>query len=152
MTIRILVIILVLSGCNMKARNNTQKNDEKFRNTSTNNDSLVMEKNNAKINSGLNAPLVCTLKGAKLIERKETLQKVIFSKIKKLEEVDSGFILFFNYDETFLMKMTDYVIAENNCCPFFTFEIKIHGKSDAVLTISGSPEAKKMLEILLTSS
>jgi len=35
------------------------------------------------------------------------------------------------------MKMTDYVIAENNCCPFLTFNTRLHSKNDVMLQITG---------------
>ena len=33
--------------------------------------------------------------------------------------------------------MTDYVIAENNCCPFLTFNTRLHSKNDVMLQITG---------------
>jgi len=109
----------------------------------------LWELDSSKIKGFENEPLVCTLMGAELAERKGALQKEIFSQVKKVEEIEIGYIFSFKYDESFLIKMTDYVIAENNCCPFFTFEIKLHSKNDALLKITGPPEAKKMLEMFL---
>ena len=95
-----------------------------------------------------NSSLVCLLTGQELVERKEVLQKEIFSQVKKVEEIETGYIFYFKYEEEFLMKMTDYVIAENNCCPFLTFEIKLHSKDDVELKIIGpSNEAKEMMKM-----
>lgn len=119
------------------------------------NDSIKIYKiNNAKSDSlkfdlYSEEPLVCLLTGAELAERKEILQKEIFSKVKKVEEIESGYIFYFKYEEMFLMKMTDFVIAENNCCPFFTFETKLHSKNDVSLKITGSEQAKKMIKMAL---
>jgi len=99
-----------------------------------------------------NESLVCTLIGPELAKRKEELQKEVFSEVKKIEEIETGYIFSFKYDEDFLIKMTDYAISENKCCPFFTFEIKFHSTSDALLKITGPPEAKKMLETFLDES
>jgi len=94
--------------------------------------------------------LVCLLTGAEQAERKQVLKKEIFSQVKKVEEMDLGYVFYFKYEEKFLMKMTDYVIAENNCCPFLTFDIKIHSKDDVMLKVSGSSEeAKKMIAMVL---
>ena len=104
----------------------------------------------SKIKEVESEPLVCTLLGAELAQQKEALQKEIFSQVKKAEEIETGYIFSFEYDEGFLIKMTDYVITENNCCPFFTFEIKLHSKNDVLLKITGPTEAKKMLKNFLT--
>lgn len=106
----------------------------------------------AKIVKFEDEPLVCTLSGPEQLERKGKLQGEIFSQIKKVEEIETGYILSFAYDEEFLIQMTDYVIVENNCCPFFTFEIKLHAKNDALLKITGSKEAKKMLGSVLSEN
>ena len=119
------------------------------------NDSVKIFKSNNVINdslkSGFNSevPLVCMLTGAEQAERKEILQKEVFSQVKKVEEIENGYIFYFKYEEIFLMKMTDYVIAENNCCPFFTFETKLHSKNDVSLKITGSEQAKEMIKIAL---
>jgi phosphopantetheinyl transferase len=34
----------------------------------------------------------------------------------------------------------DYVLAENNCCPFFDFNISLHSDDDVALEISGTEE------------
>jgi len=95
-------------------------------------------------------PLVCLLTGAEQAERKQVLQKEIFSQVRKVEELGLGYLFYFKYEEQFVMKMTDYVIAENNCCPFLTFDIKLHSKDDVMLKISGSSEeAKKMIAMVL---
>ncbi len=102
------------------------------------------------LNFDLEEPLVCLLTGAEQAERKKALQEEIFSQVKKVEEIETGYIFYFEYEEMFLMKMTDYVIAENNCCPFLTFETKLHAKDDIVLKILGSSKrAKEMIKLTL---
>lgn len=117
-----------------------------------NNRATIWKSDDSKIYDIENEPLVCTLQGVELAERKEALQKEIFSQLKKVEEIDTGYIFSFDYDEGFLIKMTDYMITENNCCPFFTFEIKLHSKNDVLLKITGPSEAKKMLKNFLIQS
>lgn len=119
------------------------------------NDSVkILESNNLKndilkFDFNSEEPLVCLLTGAEQVERKEILQKEIFSQVKKVEEIETGYIFYFKYEEIFLMKMTDYAIAENNCCPFFTFETKLHSKNDVSLKITGSEQAKEMIKMTL---
>lgn len=102
-----------------------------------------------KVDFNSEEALVCMLTGAEQAERKEILEKEIFAQVKRVEEIESGYIFYFKYDEAFLMKMSDYVIAENNCCPFFTFETKLHAKNDVSLKITGSEQAKEMMKMTL---
>ncbi len=154
----IILIILTTSCGNMDARhcssdckttkttsNVVQDNDSSyvFKSNNVKNESMRFEFNSDK-------PLVCMLTGIEQAERKEILQKEIFSQVKKIEETETGYIFYFKYEKTFLLKMTDYVMAENNCCPFFTFETKLHSKDDIVLKISSSSkQAKEMIKMTL---
>ncbi len=96
------------------------------------------------------APVACSLMGKELFKRKELLRKDIFSKVKGIEEIDSGYIFSFQYDKTFLHRMTYYMITEIECCPFFTFETRLHSKEDALLKIMGSSRsAKEMIKEFL---
>ncbi len=108
-----------------------------------------IDNENLGINSDIDKSLVCLLTGAEQVKRKQILQKEIFSQVKKVKEIEDGYIFYFKYEEEFLMRMTDYVIAENNCCPFFTFETKLHSKNDVGLKITGSSEAKEMIKITI---
>lgn len=95
-------------------------------------------------------PLVCQLTGPEQAERKKALQKEVFSQVKKTEETQEGYIFYFPYEEDLLIKLTDFVIVENNCCAFFTFDIRLQAKNDVRLTISGSSEkAKEMIAMAL---
>ena len=77
------------------------------------------------------------------------MQKEIFTEIKEVKELVDGYVFYFNYDEVFFMKMSDYVITENICCKFFTFEIKLHDKNDIQLKVTGPEQAKEMVKMEL---
>jgi len=89
---------------------------------------------------------VCLMTGAEQRERQQELKTEVFSQVKKYEELENGYTFYFKYDEKFLMKMTDYVIAENNCCPFLTFNTQLHSKNDVMLQITGG-NSKETYEI-----
>ncbi len=93
--------------------------------------------------------VACTLTDAKLFERKEKLVKEIFSDVTEIQEIDTGFIFNFKYEENFILKLTDYILAENKCCPFFQFDIRLKAKNDVLLKITGPPKAKLMVKTLL---
>jgi hypothetical protein len=97
-----------------------------------------------------NDNLVCMLAPAELAERKEKLQSEIFTKVKTTEEIELGYAFTFEYDEQFIMKMIDYVLAENSCCRFLQFDISLKAKNDVALKITGtSQQAKEMIKIAL---
>ena len=154
-----LIIVGIFSSCNAletKFCAKDCKDKASTENTSLDNDSIDMMKaitmngDSMKVYFHLEEPLVCKMTRAEQAKHKEVLQKEIFSQVKKVDEIKTGYIFYFNYDEDFLMKMTDYVIAENNCCPFLTFDIKLHSKDDVMLKISGSSvEAKEMIKMVL---
>ncbi|MBL4578330.1 MAG: hypothetical protein JKX74_07650 [Flavobacteriales bacterium] len=154
-----LLIIATISGCSSfeaKYCATDGKDQAPTTNTSLNDESISMPQvNNINmgdmgVNFNSEEPLVCLLTGPELVERKDALKEEIFSQVKKTEEMKTGYLFYFKYDESFLMKMTDYILAENNCCPFLTFDIKLHSKDDVMLKITGpSEEAKRMIEMAL---
>ena len=154
-----IILVVTFSGCksledkycsgghkeNISTTKVLQGNDStmSFKSNNLKNDSLKSEFDSEE-------QLVCLLTGEEQAEQKERLQKEIFSQVKKVEELETGYIFYFKYEEAFLMKMTDYVIAENSCCPFFTFETRLHSKDDVSLKITGSSvKVKEMIKMVL---
>ncbi|MFT6814771.1 MAG: hypothetical protein ACJAZ3_000664 [Sphingobacteriales bacterium] len=106
-------------------------------------------KNNSKVKKTIANELVCKLEGKELQDRKEALQKDIFSTINRTEENELGYTFYFTYNEEFVIKLMDYVLAENNCCPFFNFNISLHSDDDVALNISGTEEMKSFIKEML---
>ena len=94
--------------------------------------------------------LICKLNGPKLIKRKQALQKEVFSQLLSYEELEKGFLFRFTFEENFLIKLTDYMLAEKKCCPFFQYELKIKAHTAGIeLVVSGEGEAKEMVRSLI---
>ena len=94
--------------------------------------------------------LVCKLNGPELIERKQALQKEVFAQMISYEELEKGFIFRFAFEENFLIKLTDYMLAEKKCCPFFQYELKIKAHTAGIeLAVSGEGEAKEMVRSMI---
>jgi hypothetical protein len=94
--------------------------------------------------------LVCKLIGAEKAEKKELLKKEIFSQVTKVEEINNGYILNFEDKDNILLKLTDYLMIEKECCPFFVFDLNIQPNSKGIsLKISGQEGAKDMLKPLV---
>ena len=94
--------------------------------------------------------LICSLSGPELIKRKAALQEEVFSNVLKTQEEETGYRFHFKFDENFLVKLTDYMLAEKKCCPFFRFELMIgEGKEGIELAVSGPEGAKAMIGDLI---
>ncbi|MEM6805949.1 MAG: hypothetical protein AAF696_31420 [Bacteroidota bacterium] len=94
--------------------------------------------------------LVCSLSSPELIQRKADLQREIFSQIQKVKEEEKGYRFSFAYEENFLPRLVDYMLAEKKCCPFFRFELIIEeGKEGLELVVSGPKGAKAMIAGLI---
>ncbi|MEM9721413.1 MAG: hypothetical protein AAGA10_19265 [Bacteroidota bacterium] len=91
-------------------------------------------------------PLVCKLSEPELRKRKATLQKEVFSRIHKVEELETGYRLYFPDDQEFVLKLMDFILAERTCCPFFQFELGLGTYNSGIwLGITGTGEVKEML-------
>ena len=91
--------------------------------------------------------LVCQLTGPELIKRKNALQQEVFHKVRKISEQKEGFTFYFDDEDEFLLKLTDYMLAEKKCCPFFSFKLSIGANNAGIaLTVTGPPEAKELLK------
>jgi len=108
---------------------------------------LVKMLNLDSIDMNLNdKPLVCLLTDLELVERKNELQKEIFFNVKKVEEVDDGYLFHFDDNENILSNLFYYILAEKKCCPFFQQDISIgSGNSRIVWKVSGRTGIKEML-------
>ena len=91
----------------------------------------------------------CSLTDPELVERKTVLQKEIFSKMKSIEEVDNGYLFYFNDDDvTLLPNLFQYILAEKACCPFFRQDISIGANASGITwMISGENGIKEMLRL-----
>lgn len=92
----------------------------------------------------------CLLTSSELVERKHELQQEVFSEVKKVEEVNDGFLFHFNDDEKLLSNLFYYILAEKACCPFFQQDISI-GSDHSGITwkVSGKTGVKEVLQEML---
>lgn len=87
--------------------------------------------------------LACSLTDKGLLERKAVLQKEIFSNVKKIEEVDTGYLFYFEDVDDLLPSLFQYVLAETECCPFFEQEVLIGADNSGITWKLSGPEGVK---------
>ena len=98
-----IIIAATISSCNgiaAKDYSKDRKGNSSEKNMMVDNSSLNIKVSNLpndslEINS--KEPLVCLLTGKEQFERKKILQKKIFSQVKKVKEVETGYIFYFKY-------------------------------------------------------
>lgn len=107
------------------------------------------QKNNLNFTIENEEQLACKLTGPELLKRKDQIREQLFDKVQKVEGIENGYVFFFDYDPDVILKLTDWIIAENSCCPFFTFNTTLHGKNNVRLQMTGPEKAKEMMESLI---
>lgn len=89
----------------------------------------------------------CSLTSAELQERRTELKTEIFAHLIKKEEINQGFIYYFNDEEGMAENITELMLKEKACCPFFKFDLSILPfKKGIALKISGSKAVKELLQ------
>jgi len=70
---------------------------------------------------GRHLPLACSLSGLELAERRGELEE-IFNGCLRIDELDDGYEFLFPGSAERAAGLTEFVVFERGCCPFFVFE------------------------------
>ena len=90
--------------------------------------------------------IACTLPMADLQKRKDVEIKDLVEGAINVTELENGYDLQFNSDETWYKSLTNLIAQERQCCAFLHFELVVpphHGPIS--LRILGSPEVKEFV-------
>ncbi len=91
--------------------------------------------------------LACQLSGDEFQKRKAVLEEKVFSKVKKVEELEDGYAFFFEQEGDQLITVVDYMLAENKCCPFFKQDLSILPNGEGFIwKLTGSEQVKELLD------
>lgn len=143
----LIALIGFSTSCSQKGSICSGKCKEKNVQTKINKEKLIMENSNIDNHT---EQLVCKLIGAEKMKKKELLKTEIFSQVKGIDELENGYILKFEDKDDILLKLTDYLMIEKECCPFFIFDLNIQPNSNGIsLKITGQEGAKDMLKPLI---
>ena len=90
--------------------------------------------------------LSCSLTSEALKDRIALLREEIFPKLVKKEELEEGFIYYFEDEGDLAVKILEFIGKEKQCCPFFKFDVSVLPfKKGIALQISGSKGVKDFL-------
>lgn len=89
------------------------------------------------------ACIACKLLGQEFAERKEAISRDLFAHVEQVEELPDGFGYRFPAAEPWAAKILEFIAAEKQCCPFFTFELVFEANDGPLwLRLRGSAEIK----------
>lgn len=91
-------------------------------------------------------PIACTLTADETATRVDAWRSVLTRALTR-EVTSSGARLTFRVDATIATELADLVVREVECCPFFTFDLKVDNHA-LVLDVSAPDEAHALVTAL----
>lgn len=89
-------------------------------------------------------PLACSLTGVDLRKRGEVIGE-LFQHVSQVRELPDGYAFTFSGGDDWMRAVTEFIVEERACCPFFTFELASASPHETLaLVIRGGGGAKAM--------
>jgi len=79
--------------------------------------------NHDTLNAGSALPIACSLPDADQAARREQNVLLLFNAVQQTQELADGYAFQFASDSATVTHLTEFISAERECCPFFTFEL-----------------------------
>jgi hypothetical protein len=91
-------------------------------------------------------PIACSLPSPEQVRRRETAVEIL-GQARKVEEIEDGYAFAFPGSAEWAVRLTEFVVFERACCPFFTFEIFLEpGVGPILLKVRGPEGVKEFIE------
>ena len=87
-------------------------------------------------------PIACNLVGGEQERRREAVGGLLNTS-RLAGELEDGYQFAFPGDEGWAMRLTEFVVAERSCCPFFRFEMVFEQGGGKILLRVRGPEGTK---------
>jgi len=94
------------------------------------------------------APFACNLKAFQPEERKQwrKLIEEVTSAVVIARELPDGYALQVDGNRVSLVRVAEWVVLERKCCPFFDFELNLHGEDGSLwLNLKGRDGVKDFI-------
>ncbi len=96
-----------------------------------------------------NPPIACTLSGSQQARRRQEVATEVFRVARRPREIEDGYEFTFPGSAGWAARLTEFVVFERACCPFFTFEIVFEPDEGPIaLKIRGPEGVKEFIEEL----
>jgi hypothetical protein len=98
-------------------------------------------------------PVACCLSDAELGQREATLLAQFKDALISTEELPDGYAFRISGEKRWLAVVADLIIAERECCPFFTFQLTVEPKmGELTLRMTGPDGTKEFLRFIFAMS
>jgi hypothetical protein len=87
-------------------------------------------------------PIACNLSGPEQ-DRRQGVAGEILGQARRVEELEDGYAFDFAWDAKLAVELTEFIIFERACCPFFTFELVFERNAGPVRLRVKGPEGVK---------
>ena len=89
-------------------------------------------------------PIACSLSADELRERSKE-NATLFRHAAEVKELPDGYLFTFPADQA--RQVMDFILAERDCCPFFTFELTLPSPHQVIqLGVRGRDGVKEVVE------
>jgi hypothetical protein len=68
-------------------------------------------------------PIACNLSDSERATRGEEITQNLFKHVQQVKELADGYAYRFPAGKEWAGKLMEFILAERDCCPFFTFEL-----------------------------
>lgn len=97
-----------------------------------------------------NMPIACRLSDAQFREREATLLAQMKSAVIATEELPAGYIFRVPGDKKTMTLVSEFIVAERECCPFLTFALTAQPNMGPIsISMTGPAGAKEFLKTIL---
>jgi hypothetical protein len=92
-------------------------------------------------------PIACLLPNHEQAKRREKISNDIFKRAEEIQELRDGFSFRYPGTDKWISKISEFIMFERKCCPFFTFELLFASNNGPVyLYIRGSKDVKEIIK------
>jgi hypothetical protein len=94
------------------------------------------------------APFACNLKAFQPEERKEWRRLIdhVMMSVTAVKQLPDGYALTVDTKQASIVEVAQWIDLERKCCPFFNFEVSMHGENGALtLALKGREGVKQFI-------
>ena len=89
--------------------------------------------------AGRRLPLACSLSGQEEAERRDEVEKILEACLR-VDELEDGYEFRFPGSAEWAAKLTEFIVFERDCCPFFAFELVFEPEGGPIRLRMRGPE------------
>ena len=94
-------------------------------------------------------PIACSLEEPEQIKRREELSQDLFKGCEHVEELADGYAFRYPGSEEWATRLTEFILFERRCCPFFIFELVFEPNHGPIwLRLRGEAGVKQVVEAI----